>query len=202
MTAFDRDQALSLASQLEALDGQMTKGEWMADLDVFDSSEGIVACVSNAKTELLFTAGTVLGVDTTPLDAPWTLERAAKRNDEYAQARESQELRDATGIASARNALPTIAATLRAAITEISTLEARRVHVEARTKEIIDERDVAIFRATEAIAAERMRVVVARVVSRGMHHRTPDRDTFLRNDIEILKMLAALTPAAKGDGDE
>lgn len=34
-----------------------------------------------------------------------------------------------------------------------------------------------------------------RVVSRGMHNRTPDRDTFLRNDIEILAKLAEAVDA-------
>jgi len=32
--------------------------------------------------------------------------------------------------------------------------------------------------------------VARRVVSRSMHHRTPDRDTFLRNDVEILAKLS------------
>jgi hypothetical protein len=48
----------------------------------------------------------------------------------------------------------------------------------------LDERDA------EVMLVARIVLVAKRVVSRGMHNRTPDRDTFLQNDIEILAKLA------------
>jgi hypothetical protein len=89
----------------EAMEG-VTEGPWVAELDVFNGDEGIVASVSNARTDILFTAGTDFGIDTTPLNAPWTQERADKLVAEWAKAKVSQELRDARFIAASRTLVP------------------------------------------------------------------------------------------------
>jgi hypothetical protein len=111
-----------------------TEGPWVAELDVFNSEDGIVASVSNARTELLFSAGTDFGIDTTPLNAPWTQERSDRRDAEWAKAKESQELRDARFIASARTLLPQ-------ALDEISRLRALVVEACDMTEGVLESAD-------------------------------------------------------------
>jgi hypothetical protein len=89
---------------------------WTADLDQFSEEDGVVACVSNAATDLLFTGGP--GIRTVSPErfehiedgAPWTAEDEATRNAAWASARESQDLKDAAFIAASRTLVPALIA--------------------------------------------------------------------------------------------
>lgn len=76
-----------------------TPGPWEHDLDIFDPDEGIVAVVSNAQTDLLFTASTDFGAGRHPDGVPWTSDHTAERSRQWKLAHESQAKKDAAFIA-------------------------------------------------------------------------------------------------------
>lgn len=81
-------------TKLRALLAAATPGPWDADLDVFDGDEGIVACVIDRPISMLVKIPTDLKTD-----------NDATREKAWQMAKDGQELRDATLIASAVNAL-------------------------------------------------------------------------------------------------
>lgn len=76
-----------------------------ADLDMFDTKEGIVACVCSADIAMLATIGTDLVIDE-PADGSWTAEDSARRDAQWATARAGPEIRHAQLLAAAVNAAP------------------------------------------------------------------------------------------------
>ena len=81
---------------------------------------------------------------------------------------------------------------LAVCVAEIATL--RREILEITN---LDDRDAEVLRMNRVVHIAR------RVVSRGMHNRTANRDEFLPNDIEILTKLAeAIDAAQAAEGEE
>ncbi len=100
--------------------GKATPGPWSAELDIFDSDEGIVATISNVGTTMLATIGT----DHVTTHAEWEADPIAakeKADGQWRQARDEQEMRDAVAIVALRNAAPAIADLCR----EVERLRAR-----------------------------------------------------------------------------
>jgi hypothetical protein len=84
---------------IEQLARAATPGPYQSDLDMFSMDEGINAIVSNVGTTILFAAETDVMPHRRSDDEPWTAEDRAKRDEQWAKARETQELRDAQYIA-------------------------------------------------------------------------------------------------------
>jgi hypothetical protein len=84
---------------IEQLARAATPGPYQSDLDMFSMDEGINAIVSNVGTTILFAAETDVMPHRRSDDEPWTAEDRAKRDEQWAKARETQELRDAHYIA-------------------------------------------------------------------------------------------------------
>ena len=103
----------------EKLSDSATPGPWIAELDCFDLDDGIDAIVSNEGTTILFKSST-----DTPIhrgsgpDGDWTADDSAKRDVQWAKARDTQELRDARFIAAARTLVPDLIRAVREARAE------------------------------------------------------------------------------------
>lgn len=143
----------------EKLAAEATKGPWIAELDCFDSDEGIVAVVSNAGTDLLFKGWT--GILPHQCDGvSWTAEDSAKRDALYAQARGGQELRDARLMSAARLLVPQLVAECRRLTACLATANSNHEEYERRYYLTIDERDALLARLEDRDA------VVADIVLR------------------------------------
>lgn len=116
---------------LRALALKATAGPWSADLDMFDSNEGIVCLVSDPTCELMAILGTDLVIESAE---PWTAEAEAAKNAQWRKARETQQLRDAAYIAAANpqavlallDRIAALEAGLREACEAIDDLDHRR----------------------------------------------------------------------------
>ncbi len=88
--------------------GKATPGPWSAEMDIFDSDDGIVATISNVGTTMLATIGT----DHVTTHAEWEADpiAAKEKADGQWRHRDEQEMRDAAAIVALRNAAPAIAA--------------------------------------------------------------------------------------------
>ncbi len=89
--------------RLRALCDVATPGPWKADLDIYDSDEGIVADVTNEGVTLLAKIATDLRIERVE---PWTHAAETAKKAQWKLARTGQEIKDATLIAAARDALP------------------------------------------------------------------------------------------------
>ena len=87
--------------ELLALAAAASPRPYVAELDDFGNGEH-EAIVSNAKTDILFTAGTGIGY-AAPADGSWTPADEEAKNETWRRARETQAMRDAAFLAAAAN---------------------------------------------------------------------------------------------------
>ena len=108
-----------------------TPGPWFAELDMFSSEEGIVACVSDIPNNMIVKLATDLTIDP-GVDGAWTAADSERRDAQWRLARDGQEIRDAYFIAAARDDVPMLLA-------EVERLRAGLKQLQIR---ILDDRDL------------------------------------------------------------
>lgn len=145
---------------IRALCEAATPGPWIAELDCFDMDDGIDAIVSNDGTTILFKSNTGIPMHRgSGPDGEWTAGDSAKRDAQWAKARDGQELRDARFIAAARTLIPQLLAAVEQLQRERDDARAERDELieaviggpQAKLVELTDR--TAAERTAEAIAA-------------------------------------------------
>lgn len=186
------DTARSALSE-EELDGiekrcnVATSEPWSSDLDIFDSSDGIVALVTSeghGKEGLFLT----IGIDVPyPAAAEWTPDQQALADAAWEYAKTSQELKDARFVAAARTDVPRLLAEVRRLRTESEKLGTAVVGWATRSTDDCEARSI-MHRRAQLAEAETQRVL------RGYEEIVAERDAALAS---LRSTRAALEEANK-----